>query len=545
MKKLKDLRYWLPIITAVTFVLGILLGEWLNRKEHLTPGQEKLNELFTLITDNYVDSVSLDSVIEMSLPAILSSLDPHSSYIPASELEEVNSELDGSFGGIGIQFQIFNDTVSVVEVIAGGPSEKAGLMAGDRIIAVDGKAFNPKEIGGDEEVRNKLRGEKGSQVKLTILRHPNNKPMEFTVTRGDIPMTSVESYYMADETTGYVKVSRFARTTYKEFLLALSELSVNGAEDFIIDLRGNTGGYMEPAIQMVNEFLPRQKVIVSTRGRNKPEEICLSDGRGLFSKARVVLLIDEMSASSSEIFAGAIQDNDRGLIIGRRSFGKGLVQQPIDMGDGSQIRLTIQRYYTPSGRSIQKTYTPGENEKYEYEIFERYRNGEIMNADSIKINKDLMFKTVNGRTVYGGGGIMPDLFMPNDTTGITSYYINVANAGLIQKFAYEYADLNRTNLRNAKDVESLLKLLPSNNILLNSFAHFAASNGIPTRWYYLNLSSELIVTQLKALIARNILGIPAYYQVMNTIDKTVNTALEEIKSGHADFPVKTTQQAKK
>lgn len=521
-------------------MLGTLFGVWLRRTAPLSPGREKLEEILTLIDGQYVDSVEMDSVIEKALPSFLASLDPHSVYIPASELEDMNVELEGSFGGIGIQFQVHNDTVCVVEVIANGPSEKAGLMPGDRIVAVDGKPLSVSEEGGDEAVRNRLRGKKGSKVHLTVLR--SGKTKEFDIVRGDIPVTSIDSYYMLDKTTGYVKVSRFGRTTYKEFINALSELYHKGARDYVLDLRGNTGGYMEPAIMMVNEFLPAGQIIVATKGRNKEnDQIVLSDGHGAFRSARLAILTDEITASSSEIFSGAIQDNDRGLIVGRRSFGKGLVQAPLNLSDGSQIRLTVQRYYTPSGRSIQKDYKLGDRSSYEYEIFERYRNGELQSADSVKLKKDLMFKTGMGRTVYGGGGIMPDVFVPNDTTGITGYYINVLNAGLLQKFAYEYSDLNREALHKVKDVNALLKSLPSDGVLISSFAHFAATNGIPARWYYINLSTPLIVTQLKALIARDVLGLSAYYEVFNKIDNNVNRALQIINNGQADFPIRETE----
>lgn len=540
MKRYKTLKYWLPIITAVTFMLGTLFGVWLRRTATLSPGREKLEEILTLIDGQYVDSVEMDSVIEKALPSFLASLDPHSVYIPASELEDMNVELEGSFGGIGIQFQVHNDTVCVVEVIANGPSEKAGLMPGDRIVAVDGKPMSVSQEGGDEAVRNRLRGKKGSKVHLTVLRCGKTK--EFDIVRGDIPVTSIDSYYMLDKTTGYVKVSRFGRTTYKEFINALSELYHKGARDYVLDLRGNTGGYMEPAIMMVNEFLPAGQIIVATKGRNKEnDQIVLSDGHGAFRSARLAILTDEITASSAEIFSGAIQDNDRGLIVGRRSFGKGLVQAPLNLSDGSQIRLTVQRYYTPSGRSIQKDYKLGDRSSYEYEIFERYRNGELQSADSVKLKKDLMFKTGMGRTVYGGGGIMPDVFVPNDTTGITGYYINVLNAGLLQKFAYEYSDLNREALHKVKDVNALLKSLPSDGVLISSFAHFAATNGIPARWYYINLSTPLIVTQLKALIARDVLGLSAYYEVFNKIDNNVNRALQIINNGQADFPIRETE----
>lgn len=546
MKRYLQFKYWAPLVLALIFIGGMWFGAFLQRHERQSVGENKLRELFTLIEDNYVDSVSVDSLIEMSIPALLSNLDPHSAYIRASERDDVNSELEGSFGGIGIQFQVYNDTVNVVEVIAGGPSEKAGLLSGDRIVAVDGKPLNVKELGEDEDVRKVLRGPKGTKVKLTIVRNGVRKPFTADIVRGDIPVNSVDAAYLLDDSTGMIRVSRFARNTYAEFLQALNSLHNKGAKDYVIDLRGNTGGFMETAILMVNEFLEPQKRIVSTRGRNKDDEsVVLSDGSGAFTDARLVVLIDEMSASSSEIFAGALQDNDRALILGRRSFGKGLVQRPVEFADGSEVRLTVQRYYTPSGRSIQKEYKPGANADYEFEVFERYKNGETLNEDSVKLRRDLLFKTAGGREVYGGGGIMPDVFVPNDTSGVTSYYVNVVNAGLMTKFAYEYSDLNRSNLQSAKTIKQLMSRLPSDNELLGAFVYYATTQGVPARWYYINISRHLIVTQLKALIARDVLGIPAYFEVVNQQDANVTRAMSELQSGKADFPIRTDKDTKK
>lgn len=539
----KRLRYWLPLIGAILFTAGMWIGYYLTMHRNESVSERKLQELYSLIKDHYVDTVDMDSLIEMSIPAILSNLDPHSAYIPAKDLEAANLSLRGSFGGVGIQFQIYRDTLNVVAVTPGGPSEAAGLMPGDRIIAVDGKEISGKSLT-DEKVREMLRGRKGSEVKLTVKRPGTTKEkMDYSIIRNEIPLESVDAAFMADNHTGYIKVSSFGESTYGEFLQALNALRVKGADSYIIDLRGNTGGYMETAILMVNEFLERGKTIVSTRGRDpRRDDIVLSDGNGAFTKAALTVLIDEISASSSEIFSGAIQDNDRGLVLGRRSFGKGLVQMPINFDDGSQVRLTVQRYYTPSGRSIQKEYKPGQTDDYMLEIFERYRNGEVMNADSIKVHSDLLFHTETGRPVYGGGGIVPDIFVPNDTTGITGYYRDAVNKGLLMDFAYEYTDLNRKALSESKDVESLLKQLPSDDILLSSFVYYATTKGVPARWYYIKLSRNLIVTQLKALIARNIFGFPAYWQVEATSDNNVVRALDEINAGNAAFPIQEKKQ---
>ncbi|MDE5554413.1 MAG: S41 family peptidase, partial [Muribaculaceae bacterium] len=490
------------------------------------------------IENDYVDEIDLDSLLESQIPSLLKRLDPHSSYIPAADLEKVNGELEGSFGGIGIQFQVINDTICVVEVIPGGPSEKVGVIAGDRIIAVDTIDIVKRHIS-DEDVRNMLRGEKGTEVTITVRRANAAKPMTFDIIRGDIPMTSVDASYMIDPKTGYVKVNRFSRTTYGEFLQAISQLRYLGAESLIIDLRGNGGGYMEPAVLMANEFLPAYSKIVMTKGRDEDDDsTILSDGTGAFTDIPLVVLVDEFTASSSEIFSGAIQDNDRGLVVGRRTFGKGLVQRPIMLPDSSEIRLTVQRYYTPSGRCIQKSFQRGKADEYDEEIIERYNRGEIFNADSIYLNTDQIFKTLNGRTVYGSGGIMPDVFVPSDTTGYSSYYVNVSNAGLLQKYAYELADLNREEFSKAKTVDELMAMLPSDATLLQSFVSYAAQKGIPARWHYINISSALIVNYLKALVARDTLGFGASYEVFNTRDNAVAQALKLLSEGQADIPVR-------
>ena len=451
----KKLAVWLPLLAAIAVIGGIWIGYTLAGGRTLTSTQNKLNTLFDIIDHEYVDAIDLDSLVEQQIPLLLKNLDPHSSYIPAKDLEKVNGELEGSFGGIGIQFQVMNDTICVVEVISGGPAEKVGVVPGDRIIAVDSIDLIERHIS-DEDVRSMLRGDKGTSVTIHVKRNNTPKTLTFDIERGDIPMTSVDASYLIDDTTGYVKVNRFAKTTYREFLQALSRLKYLGAKRFVIDLRGNGGGYMEPAIMMANEFLPAQSTIVMTKGRNeKGNSMVFSDGTGAFQEEELVVLVDEFTASSSEILAGAIQDNDRGIIVGRRSFGKGLVQRPIMLPDSSEVRLTIQRYYTPSGRCIQKDFQRGNTDQYDEEIIERYNRGEIFSADSISLKTDETFKTMNGRTVYGGGGIMPDLFVPSDTTGYSSYFINVSNAGLLQKYAYETADLNRDEFSKADNVNEL------------------------------------------------------------------------------------------
>ncbi len=532
-----SLTKWLPLIGAALIAGGVWIGFMLGGGHRPSAAQDKLNRLFEIIEDKYVDEINLDSLVEMTIPQILKNLDPHSSYIPYSDLEKVNGELESTFGGIGIQFQVMNDTICVVEVISGGPSEKVGIMAGDRIIGVDSIDIVKRHIT-DEDVRSMLRGPKGTEVSVTIKRNNSPKPLKFDIVRGDIPVTSVDASYMITDSIGYVKVSRFARNTYNEFLQAISDLRYRGAKSYILDLRGNGGGFMEPAIMMVNEFLDPYSTIVMTKGRNDSENsVVYSDGTGTFASADLVVLVDEFSASSSEIFAGAIQDNDRGLIIGRRSFGKGLVQSPFEFPDSSAMRLTVQRYYTPSGRCIQKDFKRGRTDDYEEEIVERYNRGEIFSADSIKLKTDDIFKTRSGRTVYGGGGIMPDVFVPSDTSGVSSYYINVSNAGLLTKYAYEMADLNRDEFSKAKNVKELTAMLPSDATLLRSFVQYAVQHGVPARWYYINISSGLIVNQLKALIARDVLGVHAFYEIFNTRDNTISEALRLINEGAARTPV--------
>lgn len=535
--KLKNPAVWIPLLIAVAFAGGIWTGGCLLNRKSAGGTLEKLDTILKLIDAEYVDNVDIDSLLDVSIPDILSHLDPHSTYIPAVDLQSVNDELGGSFSGIGISFALMNDTITVLEVISGGPSEKVGMLPGDRIVTINdsvavGKTWN------NEKVMSNLRGPKGTPVKLGIRRNTSDKQLNFTIVRGDIPVNSVDAAYIIAPGIGYLRVNKFGANTFSEFLQNMVKLASVGAEKFIIDLRGNGGGFMETAILMANEFLPRGAMIVSTHGRLAGNDAEVgADGSGSFGEAELVVLIDEFSASASEIFAGAIQDNDRGIVIGRRSFGKGLVQNQTVLGDSSAVRLTVARYYTPSGRCIQKTYTPGDIDAYAGEILDRYTHGEPYSPDSAKINKNLLFKTISGRSVYGGGGIMPDIFVANDTSEITSYYLNVANAGLLQRFAFKFTDANRRTLASAKSVDALLKLLPDDDTLLQSFVDFAAENKYPARWYYINLSRKLIVNQLKAIIARDMLGTGAFYEIYNTTDPTVRRAISELNAGNARPPM--------
>ncbi len=538
MKKFSNSAIWIPLIMAIMFVGGLWIGKDLLNTTGSRESEKKLSTILSLIDTEYVEPVDIDSLIEKTIPQLLEKLDPHSTYIPSSDLRAVNDELDGSFSGIGVSFMINNDTIAVIEVLSGGPSEKVGLLPGDRIVTINDSVVASQGIT-NENVMTMLRGEKGSKVKLGIKRTNAPKILTYEVTRGDIPVNSIDASYIIAPEIGYIKVNKFGRTTYSEFITSLTKLRNLGAKKYIIDLRGNGGGLLDMPILMANEFLPSHCPIVFTRSRTGREDThAVSDGTGSYQDSEVAVLIDEYSASSSEVFAGALQDNDRALILGRRSFGKGLVQRQSVLPDSSAIRLTTARYYTPSGRCIQKEYTPGKSENYGNEIIERYNHGEAFYVDSIKLNKELKYTTLNGRTVYGGGGIMPDIFIPNDTSGITVYYLNVANAGLLQKFAFEYCDLNREKLSECKNTEELLAKLPADAILLQSFVKFAVQNKIPARWYYITKSSDLIINHLKAFIARDILGNPSFYDIYNRRDKSVLTAVEKLQAGEAQFPIK-------
>lgn len=537
MSKNRTSRF-MPVIVAVSIVTGILIGTFYanhfsgNKLGIINTSSNKLNALLRIIDDQYVDTVNMGELVEDAMPQILGELDPHSSYIPAKDLEAVNSDLKGSFSGIGIQFTIQQDTIHVNNVIQGGPSEKVGLMAGDRIIEVDDSAFVGKIVTNYESMK-RLKGPKGSEVKLGVFRPGEKETLHFTIVRGDIPVKSVDAAYMLNDKFGYIKVNKFGETTYPELLISLAKLNQANCEGVVIDLRGNTGGYMGAAIQMVNEFLPKNRLIVYTQGRKSPRENYTSNGTGSSQKMPIVVLMDEGSASASEIFAGAIQDNDRGTIIGRRSFGKGLVQQPIDFSDGSAIRLTIARYYTPSGRCIQKPYVKGDA-NYEMDILTRYEHGEFFSQDSIKQDQSQIFETSLGRPVYGGGGIMPDIFVPQDTTGMTSYYRMAVNRGLTIQFAFQYTDNHRAEMQKYETEESLLQYLKHQNIL-EQFARFAENKGLKRRNILMYKSQKLFETNLYGNIIYDMLGMEAYIEYLNKSDKTVLKALEVLDKGES-FP---------
>ena len=537
MNKRKTYRF-MPLWLALSVVLGIFIGTFFanrfsgNRLSIINSGSNKLNDLLHIIDDQYVDTVNMGDLVETAMPQILSELDPHSVYISAKDVQQANDDLKGSFFGIGIEFTIRQDTIHVQNVISNGPAERAGLLAGDKIVEVDGKPFVGKEVTNDVAVH-KLKGEKDTKVQVGVMRYKEKTVRRITITRGEIPMKSVTATYMLDDDTGYIKIKNFGEKTYPELLIALATLSQEGFGNLVIDLRGNTGGYLMSAVQMANEFLPKGRLIVYTEGRKSARQEYRSDGRGSYQQIPLVVLIDEGSASASEIFAGAIQDNDRGTIIGRRSFGKGLVQQPVTLHDGSMIRLTIARYYSPSGRCIQKPYVQGDTKDYEADLMTRYERGEFFSQDSIH-QTGPEYHTKNGRVVYGGGGIMPDIFVPEDTVDMTSYYKEASMSGLILQFAYNYTDENRPKLssfKTMKELESYLKKINS----VELFVQYAEKNGLKRRNLMIQRSHKLLERYVNSRIIYNMMGEAEWTEYLNADDPAISETLRLFKAGEA-FP---------
>lgn len=533
MNKNNRLTIWLPVIIAISIAVGIFIG---NHYLSITKGTKrtyssgnKINAILDIIDEQYVDTVSMSQLVESTIPKIFSELDPHSVYIPAEEAAVVNEELEGSFSGIGVSFNLQTDTILVIDVISGGPSEKAGLLPFDRIITINDSVFSGQKKN-QGEIMKTLRGAKNSIVKLGVKRGNSPNLLYFDVTRGDVPVYSIDASYEAAKGIGYIKVSKFARNTYNEFITAIAKLKQQGCNSFIIDLRNNTGGYMDAAINMINEFMPEGRLIVYTEGKSFPRSDIYANGTGTCKDAPIVVLTDEISASASEIFSGAIQDNDRGTIIGRRTFGKGLVQTQMSLSDGSEMRLTIARYYTPSGRCIQKKYEIGNTDAYNQDIYNRYMHGEFDSADSIKMDDSLKYQTIGGRTVYGGGGIMPDIFIPRDTSGITSYFSNVINSGVLYLYALEYSDHHREKLSSFKSWNELYKYLQKQPIL-NDFVNFAATKGIRKRPTLIHISGKLIENQLQAYIVRNFFGDEGFYQIFLKDDVNILRAIKILQEG--------------
>lgn len=536
---------FMPLLMALCVVVGILIGTFYanhfsgNRLNIINSGSNRLSNLLHIVDDQYVDKVNIDSLVDMAIPQILADLDPHSVYIPAKDAQAVTDDLKGSFSGVGIEFTIRKDTIHVQNVVKNGPAQRAGILAGDKIVSVDGKTFVGKVVTQDEAMR-RLKGPKDTKVKIGVVRYGQKAVKYFTVTRGDIPQRSITATYMLDKSTGYIKIKNFGETTYPELLIALAQLSQERFSNLVIDLRDNGGGYMNSAVQMANEFLPKNKLIVYMQGRKSPRQDFRSDGHGSYQKIPLIVLINEASASASEIFAGAMQDNDRATIIGRRSFGKGLVQQQIGFPDGSMIRLTIARYYTPSGRCIQKPFKPGDNQDYDNDLLTRYQHGEFFSQDSIK-HTGPAYHTSIGRIIYGGGGITPDIFVAEDTLSMTSYYKQAAMSGLILQYAFNYTDNNRQKLNTYSSMMEMSKYLVSQNTV-EQFAAFADKNGLKRRNLMIRKSHKLLERFINSRIIYNMLDEQAWTEYINQDDPTIATALRVFEKNEA-FPKKAGAKA--
>ena len=532
---------------ALCVVFGIFIGTFYanhftgNRLSIINSGSNKLNNLLHIIDAQYVDTVDVNDLVEKAVPQILSELDPHSVYIAAKDVQIANDDLRGSFSGVGIEFTIRQDTLHVQQVIGNGPAEKAGVIAGDKIVMVDDKPFTGKTLTNEVAIHT-LKGPKDTKVKLGVMRYGEKKVRNIVVTRGEIPTKSVTAVYMLDDKTGYIRIKNFGENTYPELLIALAKLSQEHLENLTIDLRGNTGGYLQSAVQIANEFLPKNKLIVYTEGRKSPRQEFRSDGRGSYQHIPLVVLIDEGSASASEILAGAIQDNDRGTIIGRRSFGKGLVQQPISFNDQSMIRLTIARYYSPSGRCIQKPYVAGDNKDYEEDLLMRYQHGEFFSQDSIK-HKGKEYHTANGRPVYGGGGITPDIFVAEDTTDVTSYYKQASMSGLIIQYAFVYVDENRKKLGEYDTMEELANYLKKQN-MVDKFATYAEQNGLKRRNLMIQRSHKLLERFILSRIIYNMQNEQAWMEYLNSDDPAILETLKLFREDKA-FPQAPEKKEKK
>ncbi|HRS08139.1 MAG TPA: S41 family peptidase [Bacteroidia bacterium] len=527
-----------PLWYALLITVGIVIGVSLNSSfkggtnilfsRSASGGFNKINDVVNYIRQEYVDTINQQELVNSSITQILQNLDPHSSYIPADELKSVNEPLEGNFEGIGIEFHIQYDTIMVVSTIAGGPSETIGLRPGDRIVEVD-----KKKVAGigikNEDVFKYLRGPEGTKVALKVKRSGIEKLLDFTIVRGKIPIRSIETSFMANANTGFIKISRFSATTYDEFMEAVEALKKQGMQNLILDLRGNPGGYLDAATMLADEFLPDKKLIVYTEGKARPRKNYYATEKGDFEKGKVFVLIDEGSASASEILAGALQDWDRAEIIGRRSFGKGLVQEQTLFPDGSAMRLTVARYYTPTGRSIQKPYKNGYM-AYEEEVYDRYKHGEMVNADSTHFNDSLKYTTPGGKIVYGGGGIMPDLFVPIDTTSDNEFARSVFGLGLVSRFSYDYTDKHRNKLNTFRSIDDYIKGFSADQRLLSDFFVYAIDNKVRPDEKSIQASKQLIANQLKANIGRLLFGNDAFYRVVLSDDKAFNAALQQAES---------------
>ena len=527
---------FIPLLVAIAMILGIMIGTFYsnhfagNRLAIINTSSNKLTDLLHLVDDQYVDSVDISDLVEKSLPKILKELDPHSTYISAKDVEGAMQELQGSFQGIGVQFSIQEDTVCILKIIETGPAQKVGLRAGDRIVYVDDSLYVGKIVTNDETMK-RLKGKAGTEVKLRVKRKGVAGLLDYTIQRGSVPVKMVDASYMVNDTTGYLRITSFGDNTYSEFLAALAKLRMKECTSLIIDVRNNLGGYMHPAILVANEFLPAERLIVYMEGRHSPREDYKSDGRGMYKGIDVVVLVDEASASASEIFAGALQDNDRAAIVGRRTFGKGLVQVPIEFRDGSMLRLTKARYYTPAGRCVQKPYEMGNDTAYEADLIERALHGEYYSADSIKVSGE-KYTTFGGRTVYGGGGIIPDYFIPRDTVGITSYFRDLYNTDIPYKFVFNVVDKHRELFESCPDVETLVALLRKMK-LVDKLVLEADKKGVKRRNLMIRTSYHLIERYLFINIIDYIFGVSEATKYENRTDAAMLKALEIIDEGKA------------
>ncbi|MCY1636640.1 S41 family peptidase [Marinifilum sp. D737] len=516
---------FLPILITLAIVVGMFINSLFQGNStgestifQLPKAGSKLEVVLDMVESDYVDTISSADLVEQAIPALLKDLDPHTVYIPAKDLQRVNEDLKGNFGGIGVQFIRYQDTVAIVRVIPGGPSELAGIKAGDRLVTVNDTAIVGKELK-DSDIISRLKGPKGTPVKVGVYRRSSNETLEMELLRGSIPVPSVDVAYMINDEVGYIKVSRFAATTYFEFSEGLERLESEGVKKLIVDLRGNTGGYLSEATNMINEFLSENKMMVYTEGKSQPRTDYKSNGNGRFQDLPVIVLIDEVSASASEIFAGAIQDNDRGKIVGRRSFGKGLVQEQRRLPDGSALRLTVARYYTPTGRCIQKPYNNGKEEYYN-DLNLRFIHGEFEKKDSIHFNDSLKFTTPGGNTVYGGGGIMPDVFIPVDTSGYSNYFRDLRRKGIIYQYAFSFVDQYREQMQGLKTHKDVLNFVKDKAIIKNLVA-YADKKGVKPDSKGLRQSRKVIETQLKAYIARDLIDDIGFYPIIRELDKTL------------------------
>lgn len=537
MSKSSKKYIWLPLCFAICIAAGILIGNYYASYNSgvfrpFVGGNDKLNTIFNYINEAYVDSVEVGDLVENTIPSILEGLDPHSSYISAESMMLSGHMVEGHFSGIGVEFMIQNDTITIVNVIFGGPSEAVGIVPGDRIVTVNDSIYAGIGLTNDKVFRS-LRGETGTKLKLGIKRSNSKELLHYTVTRAEIPVKSVDAAYEVAEGIGYIKINQFDINTHKDFITAIAKLKKEGCSSFILDLQQNGGGAMIAATMMAEEFLQKGEMIVYTEGRHYPRQVEYAKGQGSCTDNQLVVILDESSASASEVFSGAIQDNDRGLIVGRRSFGKGLVQQQHVFKDGSAIRLTVARYYSPSGRCIQKSYETGNYGGYEMDLLNRYKRGEMDSQDSIKFDHLPLFETKAGRPVYGNDGIMPDVFIPRDTTGINSYYIQVVNSGALREFAFNYAEQNREKLNEFEGWQQAVEYLNKQNLVAQLSIYAYQTKQIRQRPYLISEAYELMKDQLEALIIRYAVGEEGFYPVYLRNDKTVKKAVELIQAGKA------------